>query len=160
MREEYLDEDGMQSQFGVGYPDEGGARCFVLQDCDWQCLNCPLPPGQDCLWDDPSIGEFDLVEYPEFFWWRFNRIFGDSDEFLEITPDMMDEYFKEPNDPLQTRCPRCLSTEVTRGYPQMECKNCGYNEPLIDFPISYDFYRFLCQCHGWEDPGPLIEKEE
>lgn len=103
--------------------------------CTFKCLTyCPLAPGEDCLWDDPPIGMFDLVEYPEFFWWRFEQIFGVTKEELEITPDVMEEYFKEPEDPLQTRCPRCFSTQVTIGYPYIECRNCGYNEPLIDFP--------------------------
>ena len=94
-------------------------------DCEVQQVDIDHPDG---CWDK--------VEYPEFFWWRFKQIFGASNEFLIITPDMMDEYFGEPEDPLQTRCPRCLSTEVAIGYPYIECKNCGYNEPLIDFPIS------------------------
>lgn len=92
---------------------------------------------------DSPDGCWVKVKYSSFFWWRFNQIFGDSDEFLEITPDMMDEYFREPEDPLQTRCPRCLSTEVAIGYSYIECKNCGYNEPLIDFPISEDYRRWL-----------------
>jgi len=25
----------------------------------------------------------------------------------------------------------------------------------FDFPISHDYYRGLCQEHGWPDPGPL-----
>ncbi len=85
---------------------------------------------------DYPDGCWDKVVYPEFFWWRFKRIFGDSTEFLIITPDMMDEYFKEPEDKMQTRCPRCFSTEVIVGYPYIECKNCEYSESLIDFPIS------------------------
>lgn len=115
----------------------------MATECDFQCLtNCPMEPfGKDCLYDDPDIGMFDLVEYPEFFSWRFEQIFGNSDEFLEVTPDMMEEYFKEPEDSTQTRCPRCLSVEVTIGYPYMECRHCGYNEPLIDFPISR-YYHF------------------
>lgn len=24
----------------------------------------------------------------------------------------------------------------------------------FDFPMSYSFYRSLCQQHGWQDPGP------
>jgi len=134
-----------QSEFMV-FLDE-----FRLFDCNHKCLTeCPIP-GQDCYWDDPLIGMFDLVEYPEFFWWRFERIFGDSNEFLIITPDMMDEYFKEPEDPLQTRCPRCFSTQFIIGYPYMECKNCGYKEPLIDFPMSEDFYRFYEGGKWWEE---------
>lgn len=101
------------------------------------------PLGKDCLWDDPDTGMFELVEYPEFFWWRFEQVFGDSHEFLEITPDIMDEYFKEPEDPTQTRCPRCLSTQVVIGYPDIECRHCGYNEPLIDFPISLSYHLAL-----------------
>ena len=89
-------------------------------------------------------GCWERVEYPEFFGWRFNQIFGNSKEFLIITPDMMDEYFKELEDPTQTRCPRCLSVNVNVGYPYIECQHCGYNEPLIDFPISeYTHLAFL-----------------
>ena len=111
--------------------------------CTSQCLtHCPFPDG-DCMWDDPDIGMFDLVVYPEFFCWRFNKIFGDSDEFLEITPDMMDKYFKEPDDPMQSRCPRCYSTKIIIGYPDIKCLNCNLEEPLIDFPISYDYHLAL-----------------
>lgn len=106
---------------------------FTIENCNFQCLECPLPPGVECLYDDPLIGIFEMTEYPDFFFWRFDHIFGDSDEFLEITPDMMDEYFKEPADKTRTRCPRCLSIQVTFGYPYIECTNCGYNEPVIDF---------------------------
>jgi len=87
--------------------------------CFWQCLRCPFP-NEDCLWDDPSF-PIDRYEYPPFFFWRA------SHESL-VQP--------EPEDPLQTRCPRCFSTKVVIGYPYIECLNCGYNEPLIDFPIS------------------------
>jgi len=107
----------------------------IIKECNFQCLsNCPLPLNQDCLYDDPDIGMFDLVEYPEFFWWRFEQVFGNSSEFLEITPDMMDEYFKEPDNPLQSRCPRCHSSRIVIGYPYIWCRHCGYNEPLIDYP--------------------------
>ena len=92
---------------------------------------------------DYPDGDWDEVIYPEFFWWRFNQVFGDSEEFLTITPDLMDEYFKEPDDPLQTRCPRCLSTEVIIGYPYIVCKDCGYDEDLIDYPISEDFHKYF-----------------
>ena len=92
---------------------------------------------------DSPDGAWDKVKYPEFFRWRFEQIFGNSKEFLFITPDMMDEYFKEPDDPLQTRCPRCYSTEVMIGYPDIKCLNCGLEEPLLDFPISYDFHLAL-----------------
>ena len=85
---------------------------------------------------DYPDGAWDKVEYPEFFEWRFEQIFGDSTEFLIITPDMMDKYFKEPDNPMQSRCPRCYSTNISFGYPYIQCFNCGYNEPLIDFPIS------------------------
>jgi len=102
--------------------------------CTFQCLtHCPFPDG-DCIWNDPDIGCYDLVEYPEFFQWRFQQIFGNSNEPLVITPDMMDEYFPEPKDPTQQRCPRCLSTEVVIGYIYIKCRHCGYNEPLVDFP--------------------------
>lgn len=125
--------------------EEGEQLHFVELEpfrCFWKCLRCPFP-DEDCIWDDPDMGEFDLVEYPKFFDWRFEQVFGGSDEFLEITPDLMDEYFKEPKDPLQTRCPRCLSIEVIVGYPYIECQHCGYNEPLIDFPISYSMHLAL-----------------
>ncbi len=94
---------------------------------------------------DSPDGCWEKVKYPLFFWWRFNQIFGDSEAFLIITPNMMDEYFKEPKDPMRSRCPRCLSTEVTIGYPYIECRNCNYNEPLIDFPISRYYHLALLQ---------------
>jgi len=62
---------------------------------------------------------FDLVKYPEFLWWR-------EDNKKLVRP--------EPGNPMQTRCPRCLSTWIIIGYPYIKCKNCGYNEPLIDLP--------------------------
>lgn len=87
--------------------------------CTFECLtHCPLAPGEDCFWDDPGIGMFDLVEYPEFFWWR------EGNKKLVR---------REPKDTMRTRCPRCLSVRVGIGYPYIKCKNCGYNEPLIDF---------------------------
>jgi len=92
--------------------------------------------GKDCLWGDPLIGMFDKVEYPEFFWWRLDQIFGDSEEFLEITPNMMDEYFKEPDDTNLLRCPRCYSPKIKIGYHYIQCLSCQYNEPIIDFTVS------------------------
>jgi len=39
----------------------------------------------------------------------------------------------------------------------------GYR-PLLpedfDFPISYDYYRGLCQLHGWPDPGSIDPPQE
>ncbi len=115
-----------------------------LENCNFKCLtDCPVPPGSyrdsDCIYDDPDPNIFDRVEYPEFFWWRFDQIFCDYNGDLLILPDMMDEYFKEPEDKTQTRCPRCYSAHVDVGYPYIQCSHCGYNEPLIDFPISQAF---------------------
>ena len=118
---------GVPSQFCIGYPDEDGVRSFEELGLD-------------------ELDKFDAwpeVEYPKFFWWRFEQIFSNSEEFLEITPDMVDEYFKEPEDPLQTRCPRCLSINFVIGYPDMECEDCGWNEPRIDFPMSEGFYQWF-----------------
>jgi len=90
--------------------------------CTFQCLtHCPFPDGE-CIWDDPLIGCFDEVEYPEFFWWR---IIHEEECSIKHT---------EPDNPMQIRCPRCLSVEVDIGYPYIECQHCGYNEPLIDYP--------------------------
>ncbi len=101
-------------------------------NCSFQCLsNCPLPPGMDCIWDDPVIDKEYAYEYPEFFFWRVNY---EDERNIKHT---------EPGDPMQTRCPRCLSTEVVIGYPYIECQHCGYNEPLIDFPISRYYHLVL-----------------
>ena len=110
-----------------------------LEKCNFQCLtNCPMAPlGKDCLWDDPDIGMFDLVEYPEFFFWRI--IHTEEECGIKHT---------EPKDPMQTRCPRCLSTEVVIGYPHIECQHCSYNESLIDFPISHYFHSALKKEYG------------
>lgn len=104
--------------------EEGKQLHFVELEpfrCFWQCLRCPFS-NEDCLWDDPLIGMFDLVEYPEFFFWRVEH------EGLAQP---------EPDNPMQSRCPRCYSIRIDFDYPYIRCLNCGYNEPLIDFPISY-----------------------
>lgn len=88
--------------------------------CTFECLtHCPLAPDGGCFWDDPAIGMYDEVEYPEFTWWRILH-----EELVR----------PEPEDSTQTRCPRCFSTKVTIGRLYIECRNCGYNEVLIDFP--------------------------
>lgn len=104
-----------------------------MEECDFQCLtNCPMEPlGKACLYDDPLIGMFDLMEYPEFFFWRANH------------EDECSIKHAEPEDSMQTRCPRCLSVEVAVGYPCMECQHCGYSEPLVDFPTSRCYHLAL-----------------
>ena len=88
--------------------------------CTFECLtNCPLAPDGGCFYDDPDI--VDEIEEPEFFWWR-------EDNKKLVRP--------EPKDSMRTRCPRCLSVRVDIGYPYIKCKNCSYNEPLIDFPVG------------------------
>ncbi len=52
------------------------------------------------------------------------------------------------------RCPVCKSTLIRIGYPLIQCASCGYNEPLIDFSISWDYHRGLCLEYGKVDPGP------
>ena len=110
-------------------------------------MEVPGEPGyfnqevQQVELDSPD-GVWDKVKYPPFFWWRFNQVFGNSKEFLIIMPDMMDEYFKEPKDPMQTRCPRCLSTNVTIDFPDIKCEDCQWSEDLIDYPSSYQPNRY------------------
>lgn len=88
--------------------------------CTFECLtNCPLAPDGGCYYDDPPAWEmWDEVQYPEFFDWQV------LNEKL-VCP--------QPENPLQTRCPRCFSIEVITGYLYIECKNCGYNEILSDY---------------------------
>ena len=57
------------------------------------------------------------------------------------------------------QCPQCHSTRVKIGYPDIECLACGWSEPLVDFPISYDCHRSLCLDYGLPDPGPLEPPE-
>ena len=51
-------------------------------------------------------------------------------------------------------CPKCGSGRVKDGYPDIECLACGYRQPLVDFPISWDWHRYYCQEGGAPDPGP------
>ena len=51
-------------------------------------------------------------------------------------------------------CPKCGSSRVKNGYPDIECLACGYRQPLVDFPISWDWHRYYCQEGGAPDPGP------
>jgi len=57
------------------------------------------------------------------------------------------------------QCPKCHSNRVKVGYPDIECLACGWSEPLIDFPISWDFHRSLCLEYGLPDPGPCEPPE-
>ena len=87
--------------------------------CDFQCLtNCPLPPGQDCLYDDPMIGAFEDDERSEFDYWR-----------------ELHKVHREPGG-ATPRCPRCYSTKVRFDDLYARCLGCRYSELLIDFPTS------------------------
>lgn len=94
--------------------------------CTFDCLeHCPLAGNHKhgiddhCFYWDTIPLYVPEIEYPEFEDWR------------ELHEGLVKP---EPTDPLQTRCPRCFSTEVTIGYLYLECRNCDYNEPLRDFP--------------------------
>ena len=52
------------------------------------------------------------------------------------------------------QCPKCKSNRLRVGYPDIECHACGWSEPLIDFPISWDWHRHYCVEYGLPDPGP------
>ena len=60
---------------------------------------------------------------------------------------------------LEYQCPQCKSKRVKSGYPDIECLACGWSEPLIDFPISWDWHRHYCREYGLPDPGPLEPPE-
>ena len=51
-------------------------------------------------------------------------------------------------------CPKCRSHRVKASYPDIECLACGWSEPLIDYPISFNEHRRLCSEFGRLDPGP------
>jgi len=94
--------------------------------CTFQCLtHCPFP-ADSCIWSDPGA-EGDDFQYPEFFWWRLSNL---------PEGEKMDSFYKEPDDKMQLRCPRCLSTDlVFTGYLRSAvCVGCQYDESLIDFP--------------------------
>lgn len=55
---------------------------------------------------------------------------------------------------MDSRCPKCGSPGIRLGYPDMYCLRCGWSEPLIDFPISWDWHRFYAIQAGLPDPGP------
>ena len=84
--------------------------------CTFECLtHCPLEPGQECYWDDPSYPILDDLSLEECY-----ALWRDINESLAQP---------EPGNPMQTRCSRCFSTQVVIGYPYIECKNCGLSEP-------------------------------
>ena len=56
-------------------------------------------------------------------------------------------------------CPKCKSGRVQIGYPDIQCPSCGWSEPLIDFPISWDWHRYYCQEYGLPDPDPCEAPE-
>jgi len=59
----------------------------------------------------------------------------------------------------QYQCPKCKSNRIKIGYPDIQCLACGWTEPLIDFPISWDWHRHYCREYGLPDPGPCEPPE-
>ena len=57
------------------------------------------------------------------------------------------------------RCPKCSSHRVKVSYPDIECLSCGWSEPLIDFPISFNEHRRNCLEFCRPDPGSDIPPE-
>lgn len=51
------------------------------------------------------------------------------------------------------QCQKCKSNRVKIDYPDIQCAACSWSEPLIDFPISWDYHRALCIEYGKPDPG-------
>lgn len=51
-------------------------------------------------------------------------------------------------------CPKCGSNRITIGYPDIRCFSCGYSEPLIDFPMSWNCHRQYAFYYGGHDLGP------
>ncbi len=41
-------------------------------------------------------------------------------------------------------CPKCGSNRIRTQYPDISCMSCGYNDSLMDFPISHEHHRALC----------------
>jgi len=54
----------------------------------------------------------------------------------------------------QYQCPKCKSNRIKNCYPNIECLKCSYSEPLIDFPVAWQWHRHYCQEYGLPDPGP------
>jgi hypothetical protein len=52
------------------------------------------------------------------------------------------------------QCPKCKSARVVQGYPDIRCLACGWSEPLIDFPVSWDWHRHYSIYYSGVDPGP------
>lgn len=134
--------------------------------CAFQCLKCKLCPGVcsppdlsacpylQCLCPANDWDLWDEAIYPEHFWWRLEHLTEDQeqqlmepgDDMMIITPDCLDQFYSEPEPLGQVlRCPRCLSTAYTTGYPDIKCADCGYDEPLIDFPVSESFYEYYSE---------------
>ena len=41
-------------------------------------------------------------------------------------------------------CPKCGSNKIRVQYPDISCIACGYDDSLMDFPISHEHHRALC----------------
>ena len=52
------------------------------------------------------------------------------------------------------QCPKCKSKTVRIVLGDFVCTSCGYSEPLIDYPVSWDWHRHYCREYGLPDPGP------
>jgi len=57
------------------------------------------------------------------------------------------------------QCPKCKSNRIKTGYLDIQCLACGWSEPLIDYPISWEWHRHYCRDYGLPDPGPCEPPE-
>lgn len=55
--------------------------------------------------------------------------------------------------------PKCHSNGIKMGYSHIEYFTYGWSEPLIDFPVNWDWHRHYCRKYGQPDPGPCKPPE-
>jgi len=80
----------------------------------------------------------------------------------------MSDTLKTVRQPIKPHCDKCNNTglipfikngnTIPNAFVYCECyQETEHYNPVspedIDFPVSYSFYRSLCQQHGWTDPG-------
>ena len=125
--------------------------------CTYHCVACKLCPGvchppdltacpyPQCLCPANDWGLGDVIEYPEFFDWRLEHLTEDKKRLLMetgsdmmiITPDCLNQFYGEPEPVGQVcRCNRCLSIDIDWQPEWIVCKNCGWSEPLHDYPVA------------------------
>jgi len=122
----------------------------------------------------------DTIPYSDREWDSENRVWWISERYEGAIKFLFEPYTHTELriSPKPIKCQKCNDTglvpstalgkfsgkPIPHCYQPCECQEAHEYYPRLkpsdlDFPMSYDFYRGLCQEHGWQDPGSDYPEE-